>query len=184
MFDKDATDKIEDYIEIKIVTPKLQSKLLKLEIEQDGDSVFSVDFGKSGLAKTNEITVQTQEETYYYYVEQNDSEAYESQLIINNRIAAQIYIDKSREKFEVLWQADLFADEIELRGTYKEDTGWYSVELNKIIHSNYTSESTIKCDITFIFQENATMPPLISDYIKPSQITEEQVDAWREKVNN
>lgn len=173
-------------VEIKIATPMLQSKLLKLELKYNSDTLFLLDFGKDGLRTTNEITVQLQDQTFQYSIDQNDDDAYKSRFYINESEKISINVDKSREKFDIKFDAIGNARNITAKGVYKESTNWASVQLTKITYSPsmYESERVIKCDIMAILQQNDTLPTFSASYSKFSSITEDEVDAWLEKIGS
>lgn len=49
-------------VNIKIITPKLSARLLRIEISDGGESVFTLDAGKKGIKKTDKIAVTLGEE--------------------------------------------------------------------------------------------------------------------------
>lgn len=57
---------------VNIATPKLNSKLLKLEIEVDNQTVFVLDCGEKGLKKTDTITIEALNAKISYKVISND----------------------------------------------------------------------------------------------------------------
>ena len=62
----------------------------------------------------------------------------------------------------------------------------FAEELDKIVYSSdsmYEDNHTIKCNITLILQQNDTFPTISGSYTPLSAITEEEVDAWVQKLN-
>ena len=179
-------DDIKGDIELKIATPMLQSKLLKLEFKNDGDTLLLADFGKDGLRTTNNIIVKLEDQQISYYIEQNDDYAYESTLAVNGYHKMSINVNKSREKFEIQFEELGDLKNVTVKGTYKEGIGWKSLELNKITYSEsiYADETVIKCSILAILQETGTLPTITGSHTKLSAITEDEVDAWIEKIKS
>lgn len=65
---------------VKIVTPKMRDTacLLTVELFMDGETteLFSVDFGSSGIASTEKITVRSLGDTHILKVEENNKDTY------------------------------------------------------------------------------------------------------------
>ena len=112
--------------------------------------------------------------------------AHKSRFYINESEKMSINVDKSREKFDIKFDAIGNARNITAKGVYKESTNWASVQLTKITYSPsmYESERVIKCDIMAILQQNDTLPTFSASYSKFSSITEDEVDAWHEKIGS
>ena len=98
----DICDEIEesaDDIEIRIMTPKMSHKLLKAEIEVDGEEAFVIDFGKDGVKDTNEITIEVYGEEVSYVISENTKDSYKAKLEADGTDIMKVSIDKKGESY-------------------------------------------------------------------------------------
>lgn len=180
-------DELDD-IQINIITPKMSHKLLKLEVEADGDTLFSVDFGKEGLKKTEEISVEILGEEMSYVITENTKDSYEAEFEYDAEgIFMEISIDKKKESYTLI--LDNGYSEYEIKGNYIEDGDTTTITVSKVTESWTSwwrdgSEKTdvYKADITIIIDEKDKMPTPSTDFDRISDIKEKDVDKWVEKL--
>ncbi len=182
-------DEIEDQCddtEIKIITPKMSHKLLKAEIEVDGDTVFSIDFGKDGVKKTNEINVEIDGEELSYVISENTKDTYEAKLEADGETVIKVSIDKKGESYKL----SLGDGYITIKGDYitDGDTTTITVEKLTVRYESWEDSSettyTYDADITIIIDEKDDIPAAPDKFDRISDITEEDIEKWFEKIQD
>ena len=191
---EDEVDSLCDYIEdidelddfqIRVMTPKMSHKLLKMEVEFDGDVVFSLDFGKEGLKKTDKITLEIDGKELTYTVSENTKKAYEAELEYEGYALLEISIDRSDNSYKL----DLGDGYISIKGDYTEDGDATTINVSKFtVNSIYGADGsktsdTYKTDITIVIDENDKMPNIPSKFDRISDITDKDIERWLDEIS-
>ncbi|MBQ8447867.1 MAG: hypothetical protein IJX27_02920 [Clostridia bacterium] len=201
----DIVESIEDGSEFEVVvsmaTPKLSSKLLKLEVEAEfsgyDQKIVTIDFGPKGLKKTNMVTVEVAGMEVVYEIETNDSKKYEACLEVMDEEVLTIAIDKSKDKFNVRVNLDE-TSYIEANGSFVEKGSTVTIGLDEIksCYESFalnpdtgaydiptTDETVTYTDLEVIIKEKDKMPSAPKDYTTIADIKEADIDAIMSKFN-
>ncbi len=188
---EDACEDIEDSefdLKIEIVTPKASSKLLKLTVSS-GSHELSFDFGKSGIKKTDKITLDT---TFGYEIVYEISEkgkaAYKAGLKINDENVVLINIDYNREYFDISLIESKY-ESIVITGSVSKNGRTTAIGVERIDrayldwYSDVTERTEItKTDLEIIIKTSDKMPKASSDFITIDNIKEADIKKWLEKL--
>lgn len=110
---EDEADSIRDLdfeVTIKVVTPKLSTKLLKLEIENAAGSSFEIDFGSKGVKKSECIEVSVDNDKIASYeIKEDSKEKFQAEVALygtyNNKtekeFSVEYTLNKSGNKFSI-----------------------------------------------------------------------------------
>lgn len=179
----DICDEIEesaDDIEIRIMTPKMSHKLLKAEIEVDGEEAFVIDFGKDGVKDTNEITIEVYGEELSYVISENTKDSYKAKLEADGTDIMKVSIDKKGESYTLSFGDGYYT----IKGGYVEDKDTTTFTVKKIVIGSGDSEYTYDADITIKIAEKDEIPAAPEDFDRISDITEENIEKWIENIGN
>ena len=177
-------------ITVKIATPKTNSTLLKLEIEVDKETVFSIDCGVKGLKKTDKIKVEMENAQVIYAIKENSKKAFEAELAIteyNTTVKYSVAINKETSKYTAKYSYDYvsgYSDyynesyEYNVKGTFENKGDKSTITVDKI----YNDDSIAKLDLVVIADTNDRMPSLSKGYKTVDEITENDVDRWIDKL--
>lgn len=189
---EEALEEYEDYIDelvdmaedsdddeelvIEVITSKVGSNLLKLNVKYEKESVFAIDFGKDGAKKSNEITLTVDGEKYAYEISENSSKAYEAEFSVNGEKIFTLEIDKKDDAFELA-----FADgDVVIKGDMIIKNKSTTIEISKIT----AYDTTIKTDITLILKQKDKMPKFDDKFDNISDITEADIEGWIEELES
>lgn len=119
---EDEADSIRDLdfeVTIKVVTPKLSTKLLKLEIENAAGSSFEIDFGTKGVKKSECIEVSVDNyKIASYKIKEDSKEKFQAEVALYNTydgkseeyFTAEYLLNKEGNKFSI----SVVEDELEI----------------------------------------------------------------------
>lgn len=179
---------------VKIATPLLGHKLLKLTVELDGENLLEVDFGKKGVKKSEKISLDVKEKSVFVYeILQNDRKLYKSKLEIGEDKELALSIDKSNEKYSVK-----YAEELEdgttsfmMRGVLTDTDGAVKITVEKAIlereYESALSRDYIKnydLEVTVTLLRKDKMPEVKQSYKGIDTIEEEDMHRLVTELGN
>lgn len=189
-----AEDEIDEELTVKIATPKLRHKMLKLSVEYDGENLVDIDFGKDGAKKSDSIALEIYEEKATFKINQNDRKAYKAVLEFG-AYDVDINVDRSYEKYSVKVVEKYSSSEYSylFRGTLAAKRGTVEMSLDKIIleakydASSYYRENTVDnldCDISIIAKKRERMPDVPDDYKTIDKLRDEDLEKIISSLTN
>ena len=89
---------------IEIATPRYSSKLLSWRLFAEDEEVFSLDFGREGIQKSNRLTLFAGGTEIVYEISQKDDAGYAASLTRGEEILFSLAVDKNAETFEAFWR--------------------------------------------------------------------------------
>ena len=145
--------------------------------------VFTLDFGKDGLKKTNEITIDIDGEELTYVISENTKKAYEAELEYEGNTILEISIDKSNETYTL----KLGDGYLTIKGDFIQKGDTTTITVTKLTSSYSYGDGTkstdsIKTDITIVIDEKDNMPDVPSDFDRISDITDKDIEKWIEDL--
>ena len=194
----DICDSIErnfsDDIVIKVATPKSSKKLVKLEVEANGENVFTLDLGMKGIRKTDKITLEIDGEKLTYQVKTDNSKEFEC-VLKNDTTTVKLNVDKKKDKFTFSVDSPNSSSlkSLEIKGDWETKSGKTTITVDKIESVTYGYDkyynrieitNTIDCDIVFVIDQSDKIPSAPKDYKRISDITEEDIEDWVETFGN
>ena len=164
--DEESSDSDSEIV-FKVVTPKTSAKLMQISMSEksggEKETVFTLDLGKKGIKKTDQISFGVGEvATYVYKINSNGSDKYEATLKLDfgddEPVSVfSLSIDKSGKAFE------LVTDDYTLSGDFISEKDSTTVTVRNI---SAGSVELSNIDITFIIREKDKMPePIEKDKI-------------------
>lgn len=207
----DVTDSIEgkfEPVKIKFSTAKLSAKLLKLEVEYDGETLFTLELGEKGIAKSDKVTFKAGEVTMSYSVKENSKEKLNVEFVGSsaydspygeqeNRVTLSLNIDKKSgkyqakaETYESYFNYDGYkresTDAYVAKGKYSKDSGAVTLTIDTLSNvysydgEEYEDVLKLKCSITVDPKDK--MPKRNKDYKSIADITEDDIAEWIERI--
>ena len=138
----DTLSESEESFSLELATPRLQTKLLKIDFLVGKDSVFSLDFGAKGAKKTDVIEATIGDYiTATYKVKENSSSAIIAECVIdpgfdNDTVyTLSIDINKAREKYTIEFDQAYVTDTYYNGSRYDTD-----VSDKYVIKGSYTTK--------------------------------------------
>lgn len=195
----DICDDIESNefnVEVELVTPKASSKILQLNVSLDDDEMISLDVGKSGIKKSNKITISSGGVDVVYEIEENSKNAYEATLKVGKEKVASIKIDRSGDEFSVSLGASE-DNRVVVKGSISKSGKTTTIGVEKIeyTHEDYvydddgywsghyeTVTETIKTNLEIIITESDKIPKAPTDFTTIDQIKEDDIENWVKRV--
>ncbi len=196
-----------DTISLCIATPKTSSKLLKLELKIDKETLFSLDCGKKGIEKSNEISLETPFFKASYKVNENNKKKTSVDINIsdndNQSFEISLEIDKEKnsytasyinsyESYSSYYGSYVYTDKYTVKGSIETNGDKTSLTVDKITNKysrdsgnnsyDYENEYVIKLDCKVVFDTKDKMPSLIKKYNTLSNITNKDIDNWLSKL--
>lgn len=189
-------DEIEDEFEtldIMISTPKRSSKLLKLEVEMDGESILSLDCGKKGIKKTDSITLEIADTKITYNVTANNRKAFNAKLVLktpyDDKYTLEVEIDKKADTYKATYTEsddDDYSDKYIIKGKistkFKKTTMTVDKVTNKYSFYGDDYECTYDVKSTIVIDQKDKMPKREKNYSTLSDITETDIEKWIKKL--
>lgn len=183
----DLCDELADYddgnIAVEIVTPKLNSDLLKMSVKVSGDTLFTIDLGEKGMKKTDKISVEIDGVKAVYEIKADKKEKTTATLKVEGEQIASMTINHKNEnfKFEV--------GDYTVNGSMETSKNTTTITLDKITDSWVSYDGTehkdeYKTDIRLTICEKDKIPKAPKNYNKISDITESDVEKWIEKIGD
>lgn len=211
----DQVDEVADSIkgtfepvQIKFSTAKLSAKLLKLEAAYDGETLFTLELGEKGIAKSDKVTFKAGEVTMTYSVKENSKEKLNVEFVggsaydgmygeEENRVTLSLNIDKKSgkyqakaETYESYFNYDGYqresTDSYVAKGKYSKDSGAVTLTIDTLSNvysydgEEYEDVLKLKCSITVDPKDK--MPKRNKDYKSIADITEDDIVEWIEKI--
>ena len=175
---------------IKVATPKSSKKLVKLEVEANGNNVFTLDLGMKGIRKTDKITLDIKGEKFTYQVKENDSREFEC-VLKNDTTTVKFNVDKKKDKFTFSVDSPNSSSfkSLTIKGDWVTKSGKSTITVDKIESVTYGYDkyynwteitNTIDCEIVFVIDQSDKIPSAPKDYKRLSDITEEDIEDWVE----
>ena len=175
----------DENLTIRVMTPVIGSKLVKLEIIAADQEIFSLEIGMKGIKNTNKITVTVYEEKFVYEITQDTITAFDCYLAFGeNRI--ELELDRSRDEYRLFVRNNGETSSV-IRGqlTKKGDTITITVD-NVLTNIGYRDDQ-YDCNISVTLDQNDKIPAAPKDYVTISGITEKDIEKWEknaEKFDN
>lgn len=200
---------LEDYFEpitINLSLSKLTAKILKIEVKYNKTTVFSLDFGKKGLAKTDTITFKAGDVKATYKVKEDSKAKFNAEFVYEeeyssyseSKYSGSLNIDKKSGKYEVKFEDSYVyngpsktenKDTYVVKGKYSKDGSAVTFTVDSVSNEYsyddgfYTNNNKysykIKASITF--NPKAKMPKPNKDYKTIADITKKDIEKWIEK---
>lgn len=192
----DICDRIEDNysedIEIRVFTPRSAKRLVKLEVIVNEQDVFSLDIGMDGAKKSDEITFEVYGKEYTYQIKEDSSKEFEC-VLKDNTNTIKLSIDKKEDTFKLDIDTPNSANftKLVLKGDWVTKFGKTTITVDKMQISSYgyddnynwgTLTETIDCEIVFVIDQSDKIPSAPKDYKRISDIADEDINGWQEKV--
>ncbi len=179
----DVCDNIENSIPediiINVMTPRNSKTLAKLEVNVEKTSILSIDIGKDGMKKTDKISLSfAGEKVLTYEIKENNNKELVAELEVGGN-TLKIDIDKRDDEFTLTIKRDGDLPNIKVTGDFISKFGKTTITVDKII----SGEETIKCDIELVIDEKDKMPAPPKNYDRISDIKDEDVQEWIEKLD-
>lgn len=188
----DICESIEDEekfkIKIKIATETMSSTLLKLSVDTNEETLFTIELGKGGIKKTDKITINIWDTEIVYTVEKNDGKEYSAKFEIDEVQLFEVEIDKKHEEFKFVYGTE--KNSVTVEGEISTESKTTTISVDKITTSEYYYNyysgpeyeiHTYEPELEIVIKESDKMPSIPKDYSTISDITEKDVDAWLEK---
>lgn len=199
----DSIDRNFDSITVKMATPKLSAKLLKLEIKVGKETVFTIDCGKDGIKKTDKITVSFSEAEFVYEVKESSKDKFDSVLTIDidsGKLELSVSIDKKRNTYNVSYTSYdehytsyTYISSFTVKGSISTKGDTSTITLDKVVNKTQydydadymdtQNEETLTLDCTIIIDTKDKMPAPITNYNTLSEITENDIKSWVENLH-
>ena len=174
----EAYEDYDEEIEVKVCTPKASSKLLKLEVEYDRETIFSLDVGSKGIKNSEAISMEIYGTELGYEVKKNTKDTYKSVFGIDGVELASFTLNRSSGKYKAK------IDGVEFSGKLEKSGDSITIELDEIV-DKYGSLDTLKIttDLQVTIQEKDKMPSVPKDYKTIADIREKDIDGWISTIN-
>ena len=172
-------EKYFEPLEVSVFTPKMSSKLLKLEVEYDKDSVFMLDVGEKGIKKSDKITVEAVGTEIEYEIKTNTKESYKSKLSVDGDEVMSVNLNRSSGKYKATFGM------MEASGKLEKSGNTITFELDEVAVSYGGAKMySMTSDLSIVMQEKDKMPSAPKDYKTIAEIREKDIDKWIENVEN
>ncbi|MBE6656566.1 MAG: hypothetical protein E7609_06865 [Ruminococcaceae bacterium] len=197
-FIEELTEEIEDFckeekshfepITIKIATPKRSSDLLLLRIDCDGETALLLDCGKDGLAKSDKIIVEIYGESVVYEIDKNDDEDFNLSVECDGEKIFSLDIDKEKGRFSV--SVGETNDCYILEGTFEQRGTTTTLTVKEFTEKYYsyyyetTREYSYETNTVITIKQKDKMPSAPKDFDSIDSITEEDLEAWVDKLEH
>ena len=197
---EDLCDSIEENFEglvITISTPKRQAKILKLEIEYDGAEILTIDCGKKGIKKSDAISIEVLNTTISYKISEDSNKAFKAKFELENgngdNYTVSVEIDKKADSYRVVYNNEKgFYDneKYTIKGSISDSFNKTMITIDKIAYAQtdlyYGEEykTNYKVDCNVIIKPYDIMPGRDKNYYKLSDITDEDIEAWMENIED
>lgn len=166
-----------DSIEVKVITPKMSSTLLKLEVSYGSEDWFTAEFGQQGIKKADTIRLDIYGDTYVYKIEQDDSERYEATLSVNNDESISLSVNRKRETYQ------LTVEKMKIRGSFIRKSNETTLTVETIDYDDVTENIYVE----LVLKEKDQMPKAEKDiesiFSVDSSILEQWEINWRKETN-
>ncbi len=144
---------------VKIMTPKLSSRLLRLEIskkyEDENYPVLELDVGKKGIKKTDRISFIANGETVEYRITENSSKEYKAKVSLSYDGEAETILKISIDKKDDTFKLSSSLYDFEISGGLVKKGRVLTVAPDFI---RLGDVSVRDLDITFVIKEKDKMP--------------------------
>lgn len=159
-------------ITLEIVTPKLSSKLLKLNLNVDKKDVFVVDFGKDGVKKSDEISIQYDNNEFVYEIIKKSSDSLEAVIEVNDEEIVNFEWDKKDDEYSLS-----IGDDYDVEGTISKKLGKTTITVDEISVFGYNnSVEKYSTNLAIIIDEKDSMPKILKDFDRLSDINEDKIN--------
>ena len=197
---EDLCDSIEENFEglvITISTPKRQAKILKLEIEYDGAEILTIDCGKKGIKKSDAISIEVLNTTISYKISEDSNKAFKAKFELENgngdNYTVSVEIDKKADSYRVVYNNEKgFYDneKYTIKGSISDSFNKTMITIDKIacvqtdLYYGDEYKTNYKVDCNVIIKPYDIMPGRDKNYYKLSDITDEDIEAWMENIED
>lgn len=172
-------DKAEWEYQLKIITPKHSSDLLKISLISDVDNereeVFSLDFGKDGIKKTKQMSLCVYGEELVYEITSDNDEKFEANLTIDGDEIFNISLDRDRGKY-VAEIEDLLV----IKGKLYKDDSIVNFSIDTLVDLDFEEEFKIGWE--FVLNEKDKIPELETKITTIDRLTEGKINGWIESI--
>ena len=158
----DICDSLDDSFEpvtIMLSTAKLSAKLLKLEVKYDRETLFTLELGEKGVAKSDKISLSFDDYKVTYAIEEDSKDAFKAAFTISEKWSSYEYkktvsldINKKSGKYQASFEdyysnSDYYnyqygnygkykrTDTYTVKGKYSEDGGAVTFTVNSFVNS-------------------------------------------------
>ncbi len=172
---------IED-LKIKVYTPKMSTKLLKLKISFGKESLLEIDLGAEGISETNEVMICVANTTTYIYEISEDSE---------DRYTAALSVEEYGEQVTLLAvDVDLedeqytlsFLGDLTVKGTVVTHKKNVTVTVDHVQVGDEETGRTLETKLTLILKDKDTMPKLAKKINSIFTVNQDTFDTWKQNV--
>lgn len=175
----------DENLTIRVMTPVIGSKLVKLEIIAADQEIFSLEIGMKGIKNTNKITVTVYEEKFVYEITQDTITAFDCYLAFGeNRI--ELELDRSRDEYRLITRNNGETSSI-IRGQLTKKGDTITITVDNILTNIGYRDDQYDCNISVTLDQNDKIPAAPKDYVTISGITEKDIEKWEknaEKFDN
>lgn len=189
-------------ITVKIATPKIFPKLLKMDVSVGKTSVFVLDCGEDGIKNTDTIEVEMAGIKLVYNINEDTDDKFDSSIVLDSKydddvITLSLVIDKKRDKYtasaEVLNErydeegTYTYKTKYSIKGDFEEDGKTITMSVDEIVSesgdvSETLDKETITVDCEIIIKKKDKMPAPNKDFDTIADITEEDIENWIENL--
>lgn len=193
----DICDSVSDMdtVELVLYTPKGQTKLLKVELVVEDDTIASIDFGKKGVKNSDNIELEVDGETVFTYeIKERSSKAIEAKLEFEfdgEKYTISADVDKKAEKYTIEFKSastysySNYTDTYTITGKYSTKGDTTTVTVDKVTNKYGSSEMSTdvyKVKATLVMDTHDRMPKPKEDFKTIAKITEDKLDEWIEEL--
>lgn len=162
---------------INVMTPRNSKTLAKLEVNVEKTTLFAIDLGKDGMKKTDKITVSAAgEKLFTYEIKENNNKEFVAEIEAVGGATLKIDLDKKSDEFTLT--AKMGETTAKITGELVSKFGKTTITVDKIT----AGDTVIKCDVELIIDEKDKIPAAPKKYDKISDIKDEDIEAWMEKI--
>ncbi|MBQ9086790.1 MAG: hypothetical protein IJY47_06350 [Clostridia bacterium] len=171
----------DEELVIKLVTGKLSSTLMKLELHDDSNGFnLALDVGTKGLAKSENITCTLNGTKWEYSVDDEDPTKFGIKLLKNEETLLNFHIDKEKDTYRLT----LGNGSLTMRGDWKKTgLGELQITVDKILYvkegKSVTSDLTLVLDVDM--KDNMPKPKADMEII--FDLSEDEIKQIEKRVN-
>ena len=176
-------------LSIHIATSRISGKLLKLWIEDELETVLSIDCGKKGMRKTDTVTIEAGEVKIVYKVDKKGFKKLGASIAIESRnqeIEFSVSIDKKEGTYtanfkHVKNEKNYYLTEWAASGNIATKRSTITFTIDKVNYKHRINNSSdwwnryeLECEVTVKLEDEMPMPRKV--YKTVADITEEDIE--------
>ena len=173
---EDFCEDCEDYfepLEVRVFTPKASSKLLKLDVEYDNDTIISLDVGSKGIKNSDIMSLEINGTEFMYEIRKNTSDTYKSAFGIDGVELATFNLNRNSGKYKAKIEG------VEFSGKLDKSGDSITIELDEIVDIyGDLNPIRITTDLKLTIEQKDKMPSVPKDYKTIADIREKDIDGW------